>query len=618
MWHEARKHEKKIRGIMIDHRRRAEKRREFYESIRKDPASFLQIHGQQMKIHIDPIISQTAESSLVPWMCDDNNLIDRFDVRANLDCLPTSTNVETCCTNDNDDGLLTSDQECQLNYERFRNLVQNDFVDNNEQKVLHRIFLKEKWGQQQQQQTNNAKTKNALKRKLAEKKTAIGYNYDDGDGKQSGNDDDDDDETSSESRDDSDDEEFEDLDTIVFVDQLDPDMCERINVIAKKYGIKSEEFIKFMQADKAEADRLRIAKEIENEKSMFVGRKSRRERKVLIQQRLLILRSINADDCEVDHFAAAQAKRQKNKSNSSSSNDEDDDDSKSEIEEGKIEFITSFGNEEDEIVDEKKLKKVDRKSWKESNKKKSKHISAKQDSSSNNPQIFGPSLPIDIANFKVESTNSISKMKSCFTNKTSNEGKFSFERSSPSYTVRRSPSVRRRYSSDDSDSSGHSIGHRHRSTNRRRLSPPSRYRSRSRSHSLHKYRRSRSRSPPRRNSSYRNRKRSRSKSPIKRRSDRRSSGHKEKGKCSSQSPKTKDVKLDTNDDNMKLYKLLEKIESNAKKCKKDETFDTKNKNTISLKEEKEKSPPIKRYYRHDLVDSQSDDHSDDDNSGEKT
>jgi hypothetical protein len=33
MWHEARKQEKKIRCIMIDHKRRAERRKVFYEKI---------------------------------------------------------------------------------------------------------------------------------------------------------------------------------------------------------------------------------------------------------------------------------------------------------------------------------------------------------------------------------------------------------------------------------------------------------------------------------------------------------------------------------------------------------------------------------------------------------
>jgi hypothetical protein len=33
MWAEARKQEKKIRGILVDHKKRAERRREYYEKI---------------------------------------------------------------------------------------------------------------------------------------------------------------------------------------------------------------------------------------------------------------------------------------------------------------------------------------------------------------------------------------------------------------------------------------------------------------------------------------------------------------------------------------------------------------------------------------------------------
>lgn len=33
MWHEARKQERKIRGMLVDYRKRAERRRDFYEKI---------------------------------------------------------------------------------------------------------------------------------------------------------------------------------------------------------------------------------------------------------------------------------------------------------------------------------------------------------------------------------------------------------------------------------------------------------------------------------------------------------------------------------------------------------------------------------------------------------
>lgn len=39
MWQEARKHERKLRGMMVDYKRRGERRREYYEKIvGKDPA----------------------------------------------------------------------------------------------------------------------------------------------------------------------------------------------------------------------------------------------------------------------------------------------------------------------------------------------------------------------------------------------------------------------------------------------------------------------------------------------------------------------------------------------------------------------------------------------------
>ncbi len=33
MWHEARRQERKIRGLMVDYKKRAERRREYYEKI---------------------------------------------------------------------------------------------------------------------------------------------------------------------------------------------------------------------------------------------------------------------------------------------------------------------------------------------------------------------------------------------------------------------------------------------------------------------------------------------------------------------------------------------------------------------------------------------------------
>ncbi|KAI1284833.1 CLK4-associating serine/arginine rich protein [Halotydeus destructor] len=138
MWQEARKHEKKIKGMMVDFKRRAERRRDFYEKIRKDPAQFLQVHGRQLKVHIDGNISQAAEQCLVPWAADANTLIDRFDARAYLDRLPEDSSVK-----EKSHGVSTSLEERDSNYERWKNLVQNEFLSNPETKVLAHIANEE-------------------------------------------------------------------------------------------------------------------------------------------------------------------------------------------------------------------------------------------------------------------------------------------------------------------------------------------------------------------------------------------------------------------------------------------------------------------------------------------
>ncbi|MGH0169411.1 UNVERIFIED_CONTAM: hypothetical protein FKN15_073500 [Acipenser sinensis] len=62
MWHEARKHERKLRGMMVDYKRRAERRRELYEKIKREPVQFLQVHGRAYKIHLDSAVALAAES----------------------------------------------------------------------------------------------------------------------------------------------------------------------------------------------------------------------------------------------------------------------------------------------------------------------------------------------------------------------------------------------------------------------------------------------------------------------------------------------------------------------------------------------------------------------------
>lgn len=57
----------------------------------------------------------------MPWQGNDDNLIDRFDVRAHLDWIP-----EPVDTIDVDIALTSEDRH--INYERYRIIVQNEFL----------------------------------------------------------------------------------------------------------------------------------------------------------------------------------------------------------------------------------------------------------------------------------------------------------------------------------------------------------------------------------------------------------------------------------------------------------------------------------------------------------
>uniref|UniRef100_A0A2C9LRY5 Suppressor of white apricot N-terminal domain-containing protein n=1 Tax=Biomphalaria glabrata TaxID=6526 RepID=A0A2C9LRY5_BIOGL len=58
---------------------------------------------------------------MMPWQGDTENMIDRFDVRANLDLIPEYNVLKNHRPEVEDD-----DEERQANYERYRTLVENE------------------------------------------------------------------------------------------------------------------------------------------------------------------------------------------------------------------------------------------------------------------------------------------------------------------------------------------------------------------------------------------------------------------------------------------------------------------------------------------------------------
>ncbi|GIY57376.1 hypothetical protein CDAR_49962 [Caerostris darwini] len=362
MWHEARKQEKKIRGMMVDYKRRAERRRDFYEKIKQDPAQFLQVHGRPAKIHLDPAVAIVADSAatMMPWQGHADNLIDRFDVRAHLDIIP-----EYDPSSLKNEELKSEDrQSC---YERYRTLVQNDFLCVSEEKFLNQIFLEERFGICNKPEEE--------KKKPSDKKAAIGYVYEDSTDspphlnilKDGEGDEDENDEEKEEDLSDI------DLDVTVDVKMLTPAQCAEMNAHSHKYGMVDEDFITYLHHDKAEAEKLKAAREIEEEKAMYSGRKSRRERRAL-REKKLAGRKITSPPSYAARDSPTYTPMRHSTSKSRS---------RSPPESGKIMYISYFGGEGSDGEQLGKSRSLS------TNSKTEKNSKAKDNSDS----VIGPQLP---------------------------------------------------------------------------------------------------------------------------------------------------------------------------------------------------------------------------------
>ncbi|XP_077310188.1 CLK4-associating serine/arginine rich protein [Lithobates pipiens] len=334
MWHEARKHERKLRGMMVDYKRRAERRREYYEKIKKDPAQFLQVHGRSCKIHLDSAVALAAESpvNMMPWQGDPNNMIDRFDVRAHLDYIPEyKPPLLTTISPEQD----ADDRKC--NYERYRGLVQNDFAGISEEQCLYQIYIDELYGGLQRPGEDE-------KKKLAEKKATIGYTYEDstvaelGESPDKLDDEDSDDESKSDE-----DEVIPDIDVEVDVDEVTEEQVADLNRQATSYGMAEGDFVRMLRKDKEESEAIKHAKALEEEKAMYSGRRSRRQRREFREKRLKGRKISPPSYARRDSPTYDPYRRSQSESSSGSRSH-----TPSPGKEEAITFITSFGGSEDE------------------------------------------------------------------------------------------------------------------------------------------------------------------------------------------------------------------------------------------------------------------------------
>lgn len=326
MWHEARKQEKKIRGLMVDYKKRAERRREYYEKIKLDPTQFLRVYGRPVKVNLDPAVAIAAESpqSMMPWQGDKENMIDRFDVRAHLDIMPKFNLVTPQILSQREE-----DEERRANYERYRTLVENESAGVSEEQALHQIFIDEMYGAVN-------KSGEEEKKKLSDKKAAIGYTYEDSTPAAEKK------EEEEESDEDSDlDVETVDLDVTLDIDTLTTEQKGLLNQCAQTYGMKDEDFVCWLTRDKEEMEEIRLAKMLEEEKAQFAGRKSRRERRAYKEKKLAGRKLSPPSYAARDSPKYEPYHRRSSSSRSRSGSPE-------EPKKTKVEFITSFGGESDE------------------------------------------------------------------------------------------------------------------------------------------------------------------------------------------------------------------------------------------------------------------------------
>ncbi|OXU26407.1 hypothetical protein TSAR_009775 [Trichomalopsis sarcophagae] len=323
MWHEARKQEKKIRGMLVDYRRRAERRRDYYEKIKSDPTQFLQLHGRPCKIHLDPVIAAAGDSpaNMMPWQGNQDNLIDRFDVRAHLDWIPEATNATEI------DVPLTSEDR-HINYERYRIIVQNEFLNVTEEKFLHQIHLEEQFG-------SSTKPDLVKDKKKSSNNAAIGYNYET-------------EEPIPETpkpadpaavpEEKEDDDSDIDLDICVDVSQIEPSQAHEMNQVAQKYGLVGADYFSFLTQDFEEAETLRQARKQEEEKAMYSGRRSRRERRAFREKKMIgrVMSPPSYAARESPEYNPYRKSSSKSRSRSASP-----------VNAGQITYITSFGGEEE-------------------------------------------------------------------------------------------------------------------------------------------------------------------------------------------------------------------------------------------------------------------------------
>uniref|UniRef100_A0A7C9A2H6 Suppressor of white apricot N-terminal domain-containing protein n=1 Tax=Opuntia streptacantha TaxID=393608 RepID=A0A7C9A2H6_OPUST len=346
MWHEARRSEKKVHDMMDAARKRAQRRAIFLAKRRGDPQQSIQVIGSRCRTYRDDGLYQATQDQqgLIPWNGKEDILIDRFDGRALLDFIrePDARRYRAQQKTEEEEEL-----EEFVNFERYRDLIKHrrrgftdeEGLDHVNQVMEAKIALPFSFDRSHQSQTPASKGTYSQ----------VGFSYD-GDVKEESHSSDDDDEDDDDDEED-DDEEF----------NSDDSGDERMESIAKEFGVKRYGWLVYMDK-KAKEEEKRQKEVIKGDPSIRkLSRKERRKASQLERERereaarITGTRVLHHDPYResrrsptYDAYPRSRRSRSRSRSYSPSysrrhGRGHSDDGHRSKSKAPKIEFITEFG-----------------------------------------------------------------------------------------------------------------------------------------------------------------------------------------------------------------------------------------------------------------------------------
>ncbi|XP_062211472.1 uncharacterized protein LOC133912643 isoform X2 [Phragmites australis] len=262
MWHEARRSERKVHDLMDAARRRAQRRAAFLARRRGDPQQALQVTGARCRVHRDDALYQATEDQqgLIPWNGKQDILIDRFDGRALLDFIRDSSSRPFRVQEKSEE---EEELEEFVNFERYRDLIKHRRRGFSDEAGLQHVVqeLEAKvvlpFSFEKPQSSQPPASKGAY--------SQVGYSYNKGDGNEESEDLNSDDEDEEE-EDDEDDKDF----------SSDDSSDERMESIAKEFGVKRYNWLVYMDK-RAKEEEKRQKDIIKGDPS--IKKLSRRERR---------------------------------------------------------------------------------------------------------------------------------------------------------------------------------------------------------------------------------------------------------------------------------------------------------------------------------------------------